>query len=135
MRTSFYCRFRKCPPCSDRAKYGIRLFKTNGIMSKERTMKKTFLILEAAVVLSSCATMPKESPILELDNIALDGEQWIKVQNIDKNTGKPIANAECAVYLLKEDGIGRIVTKTDKHGWVYIQNVPDGKYYIMFSGE
>ena len=98
-------------------------------------MKKIFLIFAAAVVLSSCATMPKESPILELDNIALDGEQWIKVQNIDKNTGKPIANAECAVYLLKEDGIGRIVTKTDKHGWVYIQNVPDGKYYIMFSGE
>lgn len=98
-------------------------------------MKKLFLILAAVVMLSSCATMPKESPILELDNIALDGCQWIKVQNIDKNTGKPIANAECAVYLLKEDGIGRIVTKTDKHGWVYIQNVPDGKYYIMFSGE
>lgn len=59
-------------------------------------MKKIFLILSAAVVLSSCATMPKESPILELDNIALDGDQWIKVQNIDKNTGKPIASAECA---------------------------------------
>jgi hypothetical protein len=37
---------------------------------------------------------PKESVTLELDNIALDGEQLIKVQNIDKNTGKPIANAE-----------------------------------------
>lgn len=102
-------------------------------------MKRFFyilaLILVPAFAFVSCASVPKESPILELDNIALDGEQWIKVQNIDKNTGKPIASAECAVYLLKEDGIGRIVTKTDKHGWVYIQNVPDGKYYIMFSGE
>lgn len=70
-------------------------------------MKILFFVLAAAVALSSCATMPRESPILELDNIALDGDQWIKVQNIDKNTGKPIANAECAVYLLKEDGIGR----------------------------
>ena len=101
--------------------------------------KKTIFIALAVflqiTLCVSCVSTPKESVILELDNIALDGEQWIKVQNIDKNTGKPIANAECAVYLLKDDGIGRIVTKTDKRGWVYIQNVPDGKYYIMFSGE
>lgn len=53
-------------------------------MSGARTMKKTFLILAALFALSSCASTPKESVILELDNIALDGEQWIKVQNIDK---------------------------------------------------
>lgn len=34
--------------------------------------RRFILILAAAVALSSCATMPKESPILELDNIALD---------------------------------------------------------------
>ena len=39
-------------------------------------MKKTLLlILAAAFVLSSCVTMPKESPILEMDNITLDGDQ------------------------------------------------------------
>ena len=118
-------------------------------------MKKIFLILSAAVVLSSCATMRQEpsqtveneeipepsydgvepTPILELRNIELNGTNWMKTQFRDSRTGNPIANRKFIIYVImgeKDSDIGEIITRSDADGWVYVKNIPDGACYGDF---
>ena len=118
-------------------------------------MKKIFLILSAAVVLSSCATMRQEpsqtveneeipepsddgvepTPILELKNIELNGKNWLKTQYRNGRTGEPVANRKFIIYVImgeKDSDIGEIITRSDADGWVYVKNIPDGECYGDF---
>ena len=105
-------------------------------------MKKTFLILSAAVVLiiaiASCATKqntstePTESEIYGTENTQLDGEEWIKTQFFDK-AKKPIANRDFEILLVYDDETtGVIYGKSDGNGWVYVKNVPAKRYFVYF---
>ncbi len=123
-------------------------------------MKKALMIFIASVLLFSCKTMNyevsldgwadvKESKILALDNITLDGERFIKFPFLDDNK-KPLKNYKCTVYVLyfkpeseealkaisKEeletsDQIGRIRAIINKDGWLYINGTPQDACLIF----
>lgn len=89
-----------------------------------------------ALLLASCAT---ESKIFGLKNITLDGENCIKTQMFYVHTGdndrrEPIANREFVIFVFFDDKTeGEIYGKTDRNGWVYVKNIPDGKYSFLFA--
>lgn len=94
------------------------------------------LILFLQIVMFSCATKPKaseeakESEILELKNIELNGTNWIKTRFTDKETKKPLANRKFVIYVIFEDeSEGEIVARTDENGWLYVRNLPKGECY------
>ncbi len=119
----------------------------------EKNMKNKIILLFALFLFVSCKTMNyevsldgwagvKESKIIELDNITLDGESFIKIPFLDDNK-KPLKNYKCTVYVLyytpesyeamkeisKEeletsDKIGRIRAVINKDGWLYIKGIP-----------
>lgn len=112
-------------------------------------MKNTLIIFIALVLFVSCKTIDynddtnvKESKILELDNITLDGDSFIKFPFLDDNK-KPLSKYKCTIYVLyfmpeseealqaipKEeletsDQIGRIRAVINKDGWLYIKGTP-----------
>ncbi|MCR5272495.1 MAG: hypothetical protein K6E13_05885 [Lachnospiraceae bacterium] len=93
----------------------------------------------------------KESRIISLDNITLDGENFWKDIYLDSKK-KPFKNCDCTIYVLfeerlKEEGeelrdyseeeletsdkIGRIRAKTNKDGWLYIKGLPYDTCFIF----
>lgn len=126
--------------------------------------RKTFIILLAATIaLASCSTRRRvpggytwdelqrvrESEILSLENIALNGTNEIKIQ-VGDDDGFIIENRKCAIFIFldglpddfedcscrAEDLVGRkdigiIRTKTDGDGWIFIRNVPGEQSFIL----
>ena len=127
-------------------------------------MKKTIFILIALLSLVSCATsrrpLPggytqdelqkvKESKILALENITLNGENEIKIQ-VGDDDNFILANRKCAIFIFLNgapdnfedctikaedlegrDDIGVIHLKTDKDGWIFVKNVPGDPCFIL----
>ena len=101
----------------------------------------------------------KESRIISLENITLDGENFWKDKILDDNK-KPVKNCDCTIYVLFEerlasedddwdegmqrlqkytkeeletsDKIGRIRAKTNKDGWLYVKGLPYDTCFIFY---
>ena len=98
-------------------------------------MKKIFLILAAAVVLSSCASNPpvppenvEPSPVFKSEGITFDGSEWYHVHFVDKK-GKSQAFMKNMPVIITEkfgDGWqGRIWTECDENSEIFIPNLSD----------
>lgn len=107
-----------------------------------KNLKKTIFaaaILIFQIALFSCATKahdaepsePRESEILALKNIALDGTNWLKTQFIDDATKKPMANRNFIIYVVfgGDRECGEITARSDENGWLYVKNIPDGRCF------
>ncbi|WP_191014195.1 hypothetical protein [Treponema zioleckii] len=140
-------------------------------------MKKFFSLIPILIPFSfsliSCASKPrdysvisskewnsvKESRIISLENITLDGENFCKDIILDDNK-KPVKNCDCTIYVLFEerlasedddwdegmqrlqkytkeeletsDKIGRIRAKTNKDGWLYVKGLPYDTCFIFY---
>ena len=97
----------------------------------------------------------KESRIISVDNITLDGENFWKDIILDEKK-RPRKNCDFTIYVLFEerlknegeelreyseeeletsDKIGRIYAKTNKDGWIYIKGLPYDTCFIFRVGD
>lgn len=124
-------------------------------------MKKSIFAILALIcaLFMSCATkVPsvytneeldsvKESKILRLENITLNGKNEIQVQLADDN-GYAIANKNCKLFVFLDedfediaglqesdlagrDDVGVIHIKTDSKGWIFVKNIPGSPNIII----
>ncbi len=111
-------------------------------MGKLKFVKTAFVVM-AAMLIASCKTLPQdaeveiaESPILELTGITLDGTEWFKTRCVFEDTKEPVKNCAALIFVILEDGgIGKIHTKTDENGYIYIKNLPKGEYSVGLGGQ
>lgn len=97
------------------------------------------LIFSLAFSLISCASKPrdwsvitpdewnsvKESRIVSLENITLDGESFWKDIILDDNK-KPLKNCDCTIYVLFEE---RLASEEDD--WLYVKGLPYDTPFIF----
>ena len=97
------------------------------MMKAKKTIFIALAVFLQITLCVSCVSTPKESPILKLTNIALDGKQWLKARFTDE-AGAPIA------VDYGEQPYGKILAKTDERGILSIRRIPDSEgYYIFIS--
>ena len=88
------------------------------------------MILLVAFFLASCATSD-----FELENIKLNGKNWLKLGFTDQN-GLPIQNLECEIIVaLTSDQEGTIKVKSDQKGQIHIKKIPENMGYGIFIRE
>ena len=103
-------------------------------------MKKNIflmMILFLQIVMFSCATKPnadtepKESEILDMKNVELNGTNWVKTRFVDNASKKPLANRRFVIYVIFDDDreCGEIIVRSDENGWIYVRNIPEGECY------
>ncbi len=88
------------------------------------------MILLGEFLLASCA-----STALEVENMKLNGKNWLKLGFTDQN-GLPIQNLECEIIVaLTSDQEGTIKVKSDQKGQIHIKKIPENMGYGIFIRE
>ena len=92
--------------------------------SQKELEEKGYTLPEYAFVVECDGATSGESGVLEVRG-------WIRTQFKDKRTGNPIRNCKYTVYLL--DG-RKLEGFTDKDGFVELQRLEKGSYFIELDG-
>ena len=92
--------------------------------SQKELEEKGYTLPEYAFVVECGGATSGESGVLEVRG-------WIRTQFKDKRTGNPIRNCKYTVYLL--DG-RKLEGFTDKDGFVELQRLEKGSYFIELDG-
>ena len=93
--------------------------------SQQELKEKGYTLPEYAFVVECAGVTSGESGVLEVRG-------WIRTQFKDKRTGNPIRNCKYTVYLL--DG-RKLEGFTDKEGFVELQRLEKGSYFIVIEKE